>query len=174
MRYSNLSDIQIEQIIEKFVSGNSASEAAISLKRNRKTINRFYSLFRDLIYDYQRIIFENITGLIMNTVQSSQYGFIFHKVSKQFERSRYVILCESYSVQNSHIYGEVFSFDSLHTSKPFGEARLFIQIVKEFAIKQNGIQNKLRHLKECEWRYGKNEKQLAEELKNLMYKAGHF
>jgi transposase-like protein len=49
-----LSDYKIKKIIEIFCVDIPASKAAILLKINRNSINKYYNLFRELIYEKQK------------------------------------------------------------------------------------------------------------------------
>jgi transposase-like protein len=57
---SKISDYKIKKIIKHFVVDVEASKCSELLEVNRNTINRYYNLFRKLIYEYQQHEFEKI------------------------------------------------------------------------------------------------------------------
>lgn len=64
VRKSKISDYIIKKIIKHFVVDIEASKCSELINVNRNTINRYYDLFRSLIYQYQVIEFEKIKGSI--------------------------------------------------------------------------------------------------------------
>jgi len=67
-----LSEYKIKKIIEAFCADISATQASILLKFNRNTTNKYYNLFRELIYEYQTIEKEKLCGVI--EVDESYFG----------------------------------------------------------------------------------------------------
>jgi transposase len=51
----HLSDYRIKNKIEAFCADISAIQASILLKISRVSINRYYNLFRELIFEHQMI-----------------------------------------------------------------------------------------------------------------------
>ena len=64
VRNSKISDYIIKKIIKHFVVDIEASKCSELINVNRNTINRYYNLFRSLIYEYQVAEFEKIKGSI--------------------------------------------------------------------------------------------------------------
>lgn len=67
-----LTDYKIKKIIEAFCADISASQASILLKFNRNTTNKYYNLFRELIFEYQTAEKEKFCGVI--EVDESYFG----------------------------------------------------------------------------------------------------
>jgi len=67
-----LSDYKIKKIIEAFCTDISATQASILLKINRNSINKYYNLFRELIFEHQMIEKEQFCGVI--EVDESYFG----------------------------------------------------------------------------------------------------
>ena len=68
----SLSDYKIKKIIEAFCADISATQASILLKINRNSINKYYNLFRDIIYEHQMAEKEKFCGVI--EVDKSYFG----------------------------------------------------------------------------------------------------
>jgi transposase len=64
MKSSRLSNYKVRKIVECFCVDIEASKAATILKLNRKTANRFYSIFRKAIFDYQTNSLAKIQGTV--------------------------------------------------------------------------------------------------------------
>lgn len=71
-RYNGLSRYRVEKIIEVFCLDIEASKAAILLKLNRKTTNRYYNLFRKKIYVHQQQEMKDFVGVV--EVDESYFG----------------------------------------------------------------------------------------------------
>lgn len=67
-----LTDYKIKKIIEAFCADISATQASILLKFNRNTTNKYYNLFRELIFEYQTAEKEKFCGVI--EVDESYFG----------------------------------------------------------------------------------------------------
>ncbi|HMY80507.1 MAG TPA: IS1595 family transposase [Candidatus Absconditabacterales bacterium] len=72
VRNSKISDYIIKKIIKHFVVDIEASKCSELINVNRNTINRYYNLFRSLIYEYQVAEFEKIKGSI--EIDESYWG----------------------------------------------------------------------------------------------------
>ena len=70
VRSSKLTGYQIKKIIECFVIDIDASKTSLIVKVNRKTVNRFFGLFRKLIWQYQKNEFEKVIGGIAECDES--------------------------------------------------------------------------------------------------------
>lgn len=68
----HLSDYRIKKIIEAFCADISATQASILLKISRVSINRYYNLFRELIYEYQMAEKEKFCGIV--EIDESYFG----------------------------------------------------------------------------------------------------
>lgn len=63
-KYSKLSRYKVLKIMECFCLDIEASKAAVLLKHNRNTINRYYNLFRQMIYHHQMSEKEKFVGIV--------------------------------------------------------------------------------------------------------------
>jgi len=61
---SKLSRYKVEKIIECFCLDIDATKTALLLRHNRKTINRYFGLFRQLIQESQKQGLEQIVGVV--------------------------------------------------------------------------------------------------------------
>jgi transposase-like protein len=68
----HLSDYKIKKIIEAFCADISATQASILLKISRISINKYYNLFRELIFEHQMAEKEQFCGVI--EVDESYFG----------------------------------------------------------------------------------------------------
>jgi hypothetical protein len=64
MKNNKLTAYRIKKIIESFCIDIEASKTALLLKLNRNTVNRYYGIFRQLIYDYQTRELQRMIGVI--------------------------------------------------------------------------------------------------------------
>ncbi len=62
IKYSKLTDYKLKKIIHCFVVDISATQCAKILKFNRNTINRYYNIFRESIYQNQVEKFKKYIG----------------------------------------------------------------------------------------------------------------
>ena len=72
MNNKKLSDYRIKKIIECFCIDIEASKTALLLKLNRNTVNRYYGIFRKLIYDNQTREFHRMIGVV--EIDESYFG----------------------------------------------------------------------------------------------------
>ena len=72
LKYSKLSDYKIKKIMRCFIIDINASKTALLLNMNRKTINRYFMLFRQAIYHNRTQKFEKLIGEI--EVDESYFG----------------------------------------------------------------------------------------------------
>lgn len=61
---SGLSDYKIKKILKHFLVDITATQTSELLDINRNTINKYFNLFRQLIYDYQNNKFNKIIGSV--------------------------------------------------------------------------------------------------------------
>ena len=64
MKYSKLSDYKVKKIVRFFCADVDATKTSILLGFNRKTINRYYLIFRECIYIKQTIDKEQFYGTV--------------------------------------------------------------------------------------------------------------
>jgi len=72
MKNNKLSAYRIKKIIECFCIDIEASKTAILLKHNRNTINRYYGIFRQLIFKHQTKEKEHMVGVV--EIDESYFG----------------------------------------------------------------------------------------------------
>ena len=128
MKNSKLSSYKVKKIIKYFCADIDATKASLLLGFNRKTINRYYSIYRKCIYTHQREKLEetaNSYSLSKDYVNSLYNSFT--KGIAQGEENKLVVvvengdnlkispyhchvimlsscqLCSVYSVTNQHI-----------------------------------------------------------------------
>ncbi len=64
VKYSKLSDFKIKKVIRCFCADIDATKTSIILGLNRKTINRYFLLFRECIYESQIEDLEKFFGIV--------------------------------------------------------------------------------------------------------------
>lgn len=72
IRYGKLSGYKVGKILKHFVVDVEASKTAELLSLNRKTVDDYYGLFRELIYRQQKQEFAKLTGII--EIDESYFG----------------------------------------------------------------------------------------------------
>ena len=72
MKYNKLSRYKIKKIIECFCIDIEASKTAQLLKINRNTINRYFNIFRNALFEHQTQEFQCLIGII--EVDESYFG----------------------------------------------------------------------------------------------------
>jgi transposase len=72
VRYSKISDFKIKKIIRCFCADIDATKTSIILGLNRKTINHYFHLFREQIYNHQIQDFNKFFGIV--EVDESYFG----------------------------------------------------------------------------------------------------
>jgi len=72
VKYSKISDYKIKKIIRCFCADIDATKTSIVLGFNRKTINRYYTIFRERIYQHQIHDFKKFFGVV--EVDESYFG----------------------------------------------------------------------------------------------------
>ena len=221
VKNSKISDFKIKKIIKHFVVDVEASKCSELLNVNRNTVNRYYNLFRKLIYEYQQTEFEKIkwlvevdesyrwakrkrgyrwklkrgrwtlkqpvfgllkrwwrvyTQIVPNCKAETLVAIIEHKVDK-IDSELYSDMRKSYDwlvaiwydkhYRVNHSDNEFSKWDWVHINGienfwSFSKWRL----AKFRWVKMNFE----RHLKECEWRYKKTNKEMIEGIIQLLKK----
>jgi len=64
LKNSKLSKYHVRKIILCFCADITASQAAVLLGRNRNTINRWYRIFRESIYQHQEALKDALVGKV--------------------------------------------------------------------------------------------------------------
>ena len=103
MKNSKLSSYKVKKIIKYFCADIDATKASLLLGFNRKTINRYYSIYRKCIYTHQREKLEetaNSYSLSKDYVNSLYNSFT--KGIAQGEENKLVVVVEN--GDNLHIY----------------------------------------------------------------------
>ena len=216
MQYNKLSQYNVKKIIKCFCIDIEASKTAFLLGINRNTINRYYNIFRQAIFDYQTRELQRIIGVV--EIDESYFGPRWprgiptkrgrgtHKqpVFGIFERGGSVYTeivpdCKKKTLQ-SIIIGKISpqsvvnsdkwrGYDGLvdvgydkhcriNHSKQFVNKKSHINGIESFwsftkrrLAKFNGYKRNFHlHLKESEWRWGKDPQTLIKELFNLLTK----
>ena len=103
MKNSKLSPYKVKKIIKYFCADIDATKASLLLCFNRKTINRYYSIFRKCIYTHQRQKLEETASnySISADYVNSLYTY-FTKGITQGDEEKLVVVVENGN--NLHIY----------------------------------------------------------------------
>lgn len=72
LKYRKISGYKVKKIVECFVLDIDATKTSQLLKLNRKTINRYFIIFRQAIFDYQFFEFKKFIGKV--EVDESYFG----------------------------------------------------------------------------------------------------
>lgn len=72
VKYSKLSDYRLKKIVKCFSSDLTAKQTAHLLELNRNTVNRYYGIFRRVIYEHQLSEFSQFIGEV--EVDESYFG----------------------------------------------------------------------------------------------------
>lgn len=143
MKYnSKLSRYQIKKIIKCFCIDIDATKTALLLDINRNTINRWYNIFRQEIYQYQVNQKNQLYGSV--EVDESYFGA---------KRQR------GYHGKNQFVHGHchINGIDS------------FWSFTKRRLAKFNGVAANFElHLKECDWRWNQDINDLQRQLSALV------
>ena len=219
VKYSKVSDYKIKKIIRCFCADIDATKTSIILGLNRKTINRFFGIFRKSIYESQMRDLEQFFGVVeldeayfgsrrlrgVNMPQKRGRGTWKQPVFGIFEREGRVY---TEIIPNSKrdtlrplILGKVspesivitdgwrgysglvdVGYDKhirIDKSKNFSDGKgthingieSFWSFTKRRLNKFNGVKKYfILHLKECEWRWKKDQQQMENELWKMLLK----
>jgi transposase-like protein len=74
VKYSKISRFQIKKIMKCFSQDLTALQTAWLLGYNRNTINKYYNLFREIIYEYQNELYERLKMEWLVEVDESYFG----------------------------------------------------------------------------------------------------
>lgn len=72
LKHSKISSYWVKKVVEHFVLDIDATKTSHLLKLNRKTINRYFNIFRQAIFDYQLFEFKKFMGSV--EVDESYFG----------------------------------------------------------------------------------------------------
>ncbi|HEV2916711.1 MAG TPA: transposase [Candidatus Babeliales bacterium] len=208
---SKLNRQELEKLIEHFCKDIDATQTALSLSINRKTVNRYYNLFRMVIYNHQQnediklwgvievgrmSVFDgkdknikrkfksakfNVFGLferggrvctvIYSTPRNTKLeSIVKEKVTKKSlliipDHYTYTFWAFLYEKDFEVVYAKKNSENEVHTDG----IKSFWNFYKKRIEKFNGVKGKLHlHIKESEWRWGKNFNSLYEQLLSLV------
>jgi len=187
-----LSDYKIKKIIEAFCTDISATQASILLKINRNSINKYYNLFRELIFEHQMIEKEQFCGVI--EVDESYFGARrIRGFAVKLKRGCGTLKQPVFGIfeRNGRVYTEIVPDCKKKTLQAIIHKKIDVESVinsdgwrgytglvdvgygKHFRVnhgkhefsKKNGVKATfLLHLKESEWRWNKNYEIMIKEL----------
>lgn len=215
-----LSRYKIRKLIELFCLDLDATKTAKLTKINRNTTNRYYNLFRQLIYQARSLELEKLTGEI--ELDESYFGATRKRGRAKKKRGRGTTKQPVFGIfeRNGAVYTEIIPdckketlqgiilgkvepesvihsdgwrgynglvdvgydkhFRVNHSKDEFAKGNIHINGIESFwsftkrrLAKFNGAKRNFPlHLKESEWRWKRNERQLQEQLIYLTKKAG--
>jgi len=217
---NGLSKYRQEKIMRAFCADLTATQAAHLLKLNRKTVNRYYQLFRTAIHAHQTRAIQELIGTVecdesyfgadrvrgkpsprkrgRGTRKQAVFG-VFERGGRVFTelipdakaktlqgviRGRVsvesVLMTDGWRGYNGLVdigYNKHFRIKKYRKEgSPFTDGDVHINGIESFwsftkrrLAKFNGVSARLAlHLKECEWRWGKNPDTLFRELRSLV------
>ena len=222
IRNSKMSNYEVKKILKLFSIDLTATQSAKVLWINRNTINRFYGLFRDIIYEHQVQLFEKLKLMWQVEVDESYFGSKRIRWFKgKLKRWRWTRKQPVFGIlkRDGRVYTEIIPNCTAKTLETIILAKVDVESVilsdgrkwydglvdvwydkhyrvvhsenewsKWWWIHINWIENfwsfaKRRmnkfnwvkknfhlHLKECEFRYGKSDKDIYNELIEIMKK----
>lgn len=220
MQYrTRLSKNKITKIIKHFCADISQQMTGNMLGMNRKTINKWFGIFRKEIYDYQSRKNELLTGVVeiddiyfkyshnhrgnitgtegkkdnkhkvivmvsrdgsiyVHPMRSEVYKHILDEIEKRVDKESVVITRDGDLYQGLKERGFEKHVITIRKTKFLKDkpnlclASTFWSFIKARLSKFNGMHGDLFeiHLKESEWRWKKDLKQMEKELKKLLYK----
>lgn len=215
---TRLSQFTIKKIIKHFCADIMASKTAILLGLNRKTINRWYNIFRLAIYAWQMNEFEKMIGEIefdesyfgarrkrgfkgklkrgRGTQKQPVFGIlkrkgrVYTEIVDDCKKATLHPIIKGKIDFSSSIFSDGWrAYDSLvdigydkhfrvnHGKNEFSKGNgvhingieNFWSFTKRRLAKFNGVKKNFKlHLKECEWRYGKDHEDLEKELWKIL------
>lgn len=219
IKYSKISTYKIKKILFHFCADIEANKTAILTGINRNTINRYYMIFRELIYMHQMKSFSKFVGtvevdeayfgpgrlrgfqgkhkrgrgtwkqpvfgiferdggvyteLIPDSKKDTLRKLILGKISVES-----IVMSDSWKGYNGLVdvgYDKHFRINKV---KEFSNRKgvhingieSFWSFTKRRLSRFNGVKPYFElHLKECEWRWGKDVDELCNELQKLIIK----
>lgn len=156
MKHSNVKEFHIRKIVKYFCEGNTASSTAVLTGMNRKTINRFYMIFRILIKEEQEQLFYRK----------------FDRPITQLDRGCEVRITKVNINKKDYYFSLCYMGEGSAWSNYFSPA--FEKMVSDFNSLQRGASDYNLLLRECEWRFGCSVEYLETDLNEKMFKSGHF
>lgn len=219
MRYSKISDYKIKKIIGCFCSDIDATKTAEILSLNRNTVNRFFRVFREIIFAKQQSDLKLFFGEIeldesyfgskrlrgVNMPQKRGRGTWKQPVFGVFERDgrvytelipdakketllkvirgridpESIVITDGWRGYNGLLEIGIDKHFRIDKSKSFSNQygvhingiESFWSFTKRRLSKFNGVKSTfILHLKECEWRWKKQTKDMEKELWKLLLK----
>ncbi len=219
VKYSKLSDYKIKKIVKCFCLDLTAEQTASLVGLNRKTINRYFMIFRECIFQSRQSDLELFFGAIeldeayfgskrirgLSTPQKRGRGTWKQPVFGIFERDgrvytelvpdakmktlrrviagkvalESVVITDSWRGYNGLVDVGYDRHLRIDKSKSFSNRHgvhingieSFWSFTKRRLAKFNGVkQYFVLHLKECEWRWKKEPKEMEKELWNMVLK----
>src|SRR3989338_8269932 len=210
---AKISTYKIKKIIECFCLDLTATQTSKLLGLNRKTINRYYGLFRRGIHRYQTGQLRRFVGEIevdesyfggnrikgkrgRGTFKQPVFGIyerngrVYTEVIKDCKRRTLRSIIKGQVKLESMIYSDSWKgYDGLvdvgynkhfrinHGKDEFSDRNgvhingieSFLSFTKRRLTKFNGVKKNFeKHLKECEWRWGRNEVELRNDLIEIL------
>ena len=218
LKYSKISKYKLKKVIKCFCIDIDATKTSLLLGFNRKTINRYFNIFREAIYQHQIEQFKSFVGEV--EVDESYFGASRIRGNKvKLKRGRGTLKQPVFGIfqRNGKVYTEVIpdckkktlqsiirgridpssavysdgwrGYDGFvdvgydkhfrinHGNSEFArKGRVHVNGIENFwsftkrrLAKFNGVKTNFHlHLKESEWRYGKNNEVLEKELYELV------
>src|SRR3990167_1753615 len=155
---AKISNYKIEKILKHFCVDIIASKTAALVSMNRNTINHWYMVFRKAIYAHQMKEFEKIIG----EAEVDESYFVARR-KRGFDGLVDVGNDKHFRV--NHGENEFSKGSGIHING----IENFWSFTKRRLSKFNGVKvNFELHLKECEWRYGRDFTLLETELKTIV------
>jgi transposase-like protein len=180
VRYSKLSDYKIKKIVLFFCADVEASKASILLGLNRKTVNRYYGIFREHIYRHQisrynELIFNGKLNRTYFTLSRSNARNESRKPANNTQKPSVIGVFE----MNKRIYTRILPDDQ--KMNPNGLSTTSSGQIKSLESFWSFTMRKLKkftdlrkyadlYLKECEWRWQRTNKELEQELSKMLLK----
>ncbi len=187
-KYNGLSRYKVEKIMKCFCADVTATQASLLVGLNRKTINRYYTIFREAIFAWQEKDMAQFVGIVeldesyfgaerirgRNLPRKRGRGTLKQPVFGVFERGGRVYTeivpdAKAKTLQGV-IRGKVALDTVIHTDGWRGyDGLVDVGYEKHCRInKSKHFASKSVHIKECEWRWNKDFDTLQTQLKKMM------
>jgi transposase len=220
IRNSKISNYEVKKVLKLFSIDLTATQASKVLWINRNTINRFYGLFREVVYEHQLQLFEKLKLMWQVEVDESYFGSKRVRWFKgKLKRWRWTRKQPVFGIlkRDGRVYTEIIpnctakTLEAIILEKVDTESVILsdgrkwydwlvdvgydkhyrvvhsanewsrwwwidingIENFRSFAKRRmnkfNGVKKNFHlHLKECEFRYGKSDKEIYNELIEIM------